>query len=146
VLSAVPSPENLRDCARLAVCGDAAVVPAGYMPGDLRYEVSASHPTTAVLNEAYYAGWTAEACNSDGCKTLDASRSVDGLIGVSLPTGNYALHVQYHAPGRTEGWVFFAVGVAVLALVTLVRTNLRPRRETGSRRLTRAVYNVPEDS
>lgn len=121
LLSAEASPENLRACAKSAACGDAAIVPTGYAAGYFKYQVSAANSTTAVLNEAYYAGWAAQACYVDGCKNLDSSRSADGLIQVSLPEGNYALQVQYHAPGRAVGWVVFATGVAVLIFGMLIR-------------------------
>lgn len=127
VLANETSAETLRDCARSAACGHMTVVPVGYESGDLRYQISTAKPAEVVLNEAYYTGWHAEICKANGCTTLAPTRSINGLVQVSLPEGNYFLQVLYRAPGQEAGWAGFALGVAVMASGMLVRPRPRQR-------------------
>lgn len=124
VLSGESTPQRMMDCVEFAACGDAAALPVRYRPGEFTYTISASEPTLAVLNEAYYTGWEAQACTATDCTMLTTVRNGDGLIQVSLPKGLYDLKLQYHAPGRAGGWGMFALGLVGAFLGAFVR---RPR-------------------
>lgn len=117
------APDHFRQCARAAACGDALVEPAGYTPGNLKYQISSEEPFEAVLNEAYYAGWQAQVCDASTCRALSPSRGNDGLIQVSLPDGEYTLELLYRAPGRDTGWAAFALGNLVMACGMLIRSS-----------------------
>jgi uncharacterized membrane protein YfhO len=67
-----------------------------------------------VLNEAYYEGWQAQACDPNSkCQTLDVARDATGLVRLDLPPGNYSLELVFKTQGRQTGWVLFAFGAAI---------------------------------
>lgn len=120
-------PSTLGDCGRDgADCGPAEATADGYRPGASAFSVSAPRPLTAVLNEAYYPGWSARACD-DECTALRVESSPEGLVQMALPSGDYRLSIEYRTPGRESGWLLFAAG-AVLCAVSTMTTALLLRR------------------
>lgn len=115
------------DCAREARCGPISVTPMKYSAGDLTYGITLDSPAVLTLNEAYYEGWVAEACNSEvGCVDLDPHRSAMGLVELNGPAGQFELRVHYEAPGRTSSNVVFVLG-CLLVFVSCIWAPLRSR-------------------
>lgn len=117
-------PAELLACIETSSCGEASVTPISYTPGHLTYELSSPGELDAIFNEAYYQGWTAEACADGSCRLLPVSRSAQGLVSVEVPEGTYQLHLNYVVSGASMGWVLFwsGVGSAVAAVAwALVR-------------------------
>lgn len=114
-----------------ADCGPAVAAPDGYRPGASAFSISAPRPLTAVLNEAYYPGWSARACD-DECATIRVGSSHEGLVEIALPSGNYRLSVEYRTPGRAAGWLLFAAGAALCVVGTAATVFVQRRRTTTS--------------
>lgn len=115
------------DCAREARCGPVSVTPIEYSAGDLTYGITLDSPEILTLNEAYYDGWTAEACNSeDGCVSLEPHRSALGLVELNGPAGQFELRVHYETPGRTTSNVVFGLA-CLLAFVSCIWVPIRRR-------------------
>ena len=113
-----------------ADCGPAVARPGGYRPGGSAFSVSAPRPLTAVLNEAYYPGWTARAC-ADECAALRVGASPEGLLELALPAGEYRLSIEYRTPGRGAGWLLFAAGAACCVVATAVSGFVRRSRTSA---------------
>ena len=113
-----------------ADCGPAVARPGGYRPGASAFSVSAPRPLTAVLNEAYYPGWTARAC-ADECAALRVGASPEGLLELALPAGEYRLSIEYRTPGRGAGWLLFAAGGACCVVATAVSGFVRRSRTSA---------------
>lgn len=127
---------ELGNCGRDdAACGPAVVVPDGYGPGASSFSVSAPRSLTAVLNEAYYPGWSARACD-DGCADLGVTASPEGLVEIALPSGGYRLSIEYRTPGRAQGWLLFAAGAALCAGATAGTAFVRRSRTAARGRAT----------
>ena len=105
------SAAELSACAAQSLCGDASVTPISYTPGHLTYELWSPGKLDAIFNEAYYQGWTAEACTEGSCHALPVSRSSQGLVTVEVPEGTYLIHLNYVVRGASTGWVLFWGGV-----------------------------------
>jgi hypothetical protein len=130
---AQPTAAMLRRCARDGDCGPAIVSAQGYEPGHYVYLVHAETPVEGLLNEAFYPGWKARACDASGCRELDTVHHDLGLVQVELPAGDYRLEVGYEAPGRAAGLALFYVGLgaALAALLAGGFAARRTRRELG---------------
>jgi hypothetical protein len=110
-------------------CGPADITPVSYRPGALSYRVSSDVPAVALFNEAFYRGWRAEVCLTNGpCSTVRVAGSKQGLLSASLPSGDYTLALTYHTPGMRVGWVAFASAVSLLVLWVGGTLTLRRRR------------------
>jgi hypothetical protein len=116
-----------------ADCGPAVATPDGYGPGASAFSISAPRPLTAVLNEAYYPGWSARACD-DACATIRVGSSHEGLVEIALPSGSYRLSIEYRTPGRAPGWLLFAAGAALCVVGTAATMFVQRRRTTTSGR------------
>ncbi|GAA3592513.1 hypothetical protein GCM10022198_15510 [Klugiella xanthotipulae] len=117
----------LSDCVQNEDCGVDAT-PVSYSPGEYVYQVSLTNPTVTNLNEAYFPGWSAEACFADGdCVPLTPELSPYGTIQLALPSGDFELSLSYSPPGRGAGWVLFGSGLMIL-LVTIATTVVTTRR------------------
>ena len=125
---------ELGDCGRDdADCGPAVARPDGYRPGASAFSISAPRPLTAVLNEAYYPGWSARACDGE-CATVSVGSSHEGLIEIALPSGDYRLSIEYRTPGRAAGWLLFAAGATLCVMGTAATVFVQRRRTTTSGR------------
>ena len=121
---------ELGGCGRLGGdCGPAVATPDGYRPGAFSFSVSAPRPLTGVLNEAYYPGWSAQACDGE-CTTIRVASSPEGLVEIALPSGDYRLSIEYRTPGRAAGWLVFAAGAALCVVATAATALLVRRRRT----------------
>ena len=116
-------------CVEGTSCGDAAIAPVSYTPGHLTYRFSSPGELDAIFNEAYYQGWTAEACVEEECQTLPVSRSAQGLVLVEVPEGDYLLQLNYVVRGASMGWILFWSGVA--SAVVAAAWLLNRRREAS---------------
>lgn len=105
------APADLLACVDGSSCGDASVTPVAYIPGHLTYKFSSPTELNAIFNEAYYQGWSAEACIDGSCQELPVSRSAQGLVSVEVPEGSYLLHLDYVVRGAAAGWLLFWGGV-----------------------------------
>ncbi len=116
---------QLSACVESSSCGDASVTPISYTPGHLTYEFSSPGKLDAIFNEAYYQGWTAEACIDSSCQALPAGRNAQGLVSVAVPEGTYLLHLDYVVRGAVTGWLLFWGGsvtaIAAMAWVLICR-------------------------
>ena len=126
------TPVSLAACATTGDCGPASAVPIRYSPGDLSYQITNPVATVAVLNEAFYPGWGVTACGDAGCKVLDVESNTEGLIEVTLPSGEFELRAVYETPGLSTGWLIFGAGLFVAATGSLVQY-LRGRRARTQR-------------
>jgi hypothetical protein len=127
-----PDSSDLEFCIRTADCGPVSALPAGYAPGRLAYEITTDEAEPAILNEAYYPGWSATACVSDGvCSAVETTRSDLGVVRLDLPEGEYVLELTYRTPGRSVSWVLFALGVfsALLPPVVFAAARRSTRRK-----------------
>ena len=92
---------------------------------DFLYEVDASTSTEISFNEAFYRGWSLEACEAGGtCTDVPVRIGSAGQVVADIPEGEWELALRYRLPGVTEGWIAFAVsvlGVLVWTGVNLVR-------------------------
>jgi hypothetical protein len=98
-------------------CGPAMATPDGYRPGASSFSVSTPRPLTAVLNEAYYPGWNAQACDGE-CAAIPVGASPEGLVEMALPPGDYRLSIEYRTPGRAVGWLLFGLGATLCLVAT----------------------------
>lgn len=114
-----------------ADCGPAVATADGYRPGAFSFSVSSPQPLTAVLNEAYYPGWSARACDGE-CAVIRVGPSPEGLAEIALPSGDYRLSIEYRTPGRAAGWLLFAAG-AGWCVVGTAATALMGRRSMAAR-------------
>jgi hypothetical protein len=133
--AAAPSSQSLLFCLSTSDCGPVAAVPAGYAPGRISYDVTTDTGRTVILNEAYYDGWHATACDSDGaCSDLTPVRSSLGVVQIDLPAGDYVLELEYRTPGRAISWVLFALGAftALLPVAVAVVTRQSARRKVST--------------
>lgn len=127
---AAPSAEELKQCGESGSCGESVLLPAGYSPGHLVYDVSTEKTVTALFNEAYYPGWTATMCKEEACEAIEVDRSSLGLLETELPAGDYKLSLDYQTPGRTAGWVVFGLGLSIaVASSAAVAWSVRRKRE-----------------
>lgn len=121
----------LGDCGRDgADCGPAVATPDGYRPGASSFSVAAPRPLTAVLNEAYYSGWSARACDG-ACATIGVGSSPEGLVEIALPSGDYRLSIEYRTPGRAAGWLLFTAGASLCVVATAATAFVRRRRTSA---------------
>jgi hypothetical protein len=125
---------ELDACARDdAICGPAVIEPDGYRAGASSFEVTAPQRLTAVLNEAYYPGWSARACDED-CVAVAVGPSNEGLVEMVLPSGDYRLSIEYRTPGRETGWLLFAAGTALCIASVATTAFVRRWSARGRRR------------
>lgn len=103
-------------CTSTGDCGSIASTPVSYDPGHFQYLVNAPSASTALLNEPYFQGWTAELCTNDTCTPTDVTAGPLGLVTVEIPTGEHTLHLDYHTPKAEMGWILFWAGVGLLLL------------------------------
>jgi len=105
---------RFETCATSANCPQVEVRPTSYSPGHFKFSVSAASSSSVVLNEAYYEGWQAQACDPNAkCQRLDVARDATGLVRLDLPPGKYILDLEFKTQGRQTGWVLFAFGAAI---------------------------------
>ena len=102
----------------------------------MAYHVSSREPAEALFNEAFYRGWQAEVCPTNGPRSVvRAASSAQGMLSAALPAGEYTLTLRYRTPGMGAAWTAFTTGVLLLALWaggTLTRQRRRgPSRDRG---------------
>lgn len=118
-------PAVVGECATNGECGSGLrVVPVSFSDGEWRYDVTASAPTSVVLNEAYYPGLTVETCaaaGQTGCTRTAADAGPGGSVRAEVPEGASEVVLRYVTPGQVTGWVAFGVGAAVVVLAALVQ-------------------------
>ncbi|MFI2754633.1 hypothetical protein ACGIF2_14475 [Cellulomonas sp. P22] len=128
----LPSEEAVEACAEDHLCGEGLeVMPDGYEPGRLTYRVSSISDASALFNEAYYPGWSVEACDAgtDGCRTLDPRMGAAGLIQADLPAGDWIVTLQYATPHQAAAGVAFIAGTLLLGVAgSVVALAARRRR------------------
>lgn len=107
-----------------ASCGRGfRISPVTSRPGYLRYEVDLAEAAVIDLNETHYPGWSARLCGAqDGdCSDTAVAMGPVGNVAVSIPAGRWTLDLRYSTPGMALGWLAFAAGVALLAIVVLLQ-------------------------
>ena len=143
--TALPSESEIDKCVSTGDCGSVQSTPISYSPGKLQYDVSLIQDSRAILNEAYYPGWTATICSdSQPCQSVPVSRSETSLVQLQLPQGHFHLTLKYVTPGRTVSWVLFATGVALAAVSGLI-VGLRRRNGAAPHRAAQGVPTVLTD-
>lgn len=133
----LPSVPAVEECADSGACGDGLVVLAdGYQVGDLSYRVSAASSTSVLFNEAYYPGWSVEACApaglSDGCQEVEPRMGAAGLVVADVPAGDWIVTLQYTTPHQDAADVAFIAGVLLLGAASGVVALGARRRRTAA--------------
>jgi len=114
----LPAASDVEQCAETGTCGDGLVVlPEAYAVGDLSYRVSAESDASVLFNEAYYPGWSVEACGAatDECRTVEPRMGAAGLILADVPAGDWIIDLEYSTPGQSSASAAFVAGLFVLA-------------------------------
>jgi hypothetical protein len=144
-----PAPGDSERCAYFADCGTALrTTPLSYdSPEELVYGVVASEEVIVSANEAWYAGWTATACDDedrDRCVDLPTRRGDYGQIVFDLPEGAWTLTLRYALPQLTTAWVLFGAGVAIAVIASALRTATPWWQRRRARRPSAPAATRPE--
>lgn len=142
--STMPAPAESTVCAESGQCGpDLTVTPVSYDPGGkFSYDVVADRRVDVMANEAWYTGWQAELCSSDGaCAAVETARGVAGQLTMTVPEGSWRLNLEYRLPGWTVAWAAFAGGVIAAALLG-VWAGLSSRGGNRPRPLDRGAHRA----
>lgn len=115
----VPAPDT-------GAAGTAALV--HYEPEFVEAEVKANRDALLVLNDAYYAGWSA---TLDGAPTPILPTNVI-VRGVRVPAGHHLVRFRYQTPGLLAGVSVTGTGLAVALLLWFVERS-RARVRHGAR-------------
>jgi len=121
--TSLPHAEDVASCATEGECGPGlSVLPDGYRPGHVDYEIDAARGTLVLFNEAFYPGWSATLCPSDGgpCTNAEPSQASSGLVLVEIPAGSWDVSLDYTTPGLRLAYAGFGVGLAAMVASALV--------------------------
>lgn len=144
----LPTAQESEACATTGKCGQGLIeVPLSASSGDERYRIEASRQMRVLVNDAWYRGWTASACNTGGrCESLQTSEDQSGAVALTIPRGRWIVTLQYRLPGEHASYIAFWLGVlmvvagtVIAAFATLRRNRRSARRQRSARLWSRAT-------
>lgn len=111
-------PNISQDCLVDGNCSSLTFTPVTYSQrGELIYDLVSQETQTVALNESFYKGWEAQACDQGGnCSLLPIKAGVGENIEVEVPTGSYRLKLEYHQPYRALILTWFWISVLLVAI------------------------------
>lgn len=128
----VPEADVTRECAATGDCGAVAVEPVRFENGsDFLYDVDAATDSEVSFNEAFYRGWSLQACETGGgaCTDLEVRAGAGGQVVSDVPAGEWELALRYRLPGVAAAWV--VAGVGLLGTLGWSALTLVRRRRTA---------------
>ncbi|WP_066582666.1 hypothetical protein [Cellulomonas timonensis] len=133
----LPAPSAVEECADSGACGEGLVIlPDAYDVGDLSYRVTAASSTSVLFNEAYYPGWSIEACevgaSADNCRVVEPRMGAAGLVLTDLPAGDWIVDLEYATPHQSAAGAAFLTGTVLLMGASVTMVVMARRRRSAS--------------
>lgn len=121
-------PDISQSCLIDGNCSSLTFTPVSYSQrGELTYDIVSQEAQSVALNESFYKGWEAQACDQSGaCSVLQVKAGPGENIEAEVPAGSYRLKLEYHQPYRTLMLTWFWVSV-LLVTVSFILPGSRKR-------------------
>lgn len=119
-------------CVSTASCLDPGLQVTRWTPSEIEVSVPPGGPSTIVMNEISYRGWTATVCDAQSCTDQSVPVSDDDFLSTAqVPAGTTSVTFTYNTPNMSAAWICFWLGVAtsIAAASAVAIVNRRRSRE-----------------